>query len=70
MRVSVGHVGAKSRLYMVAWTKSLLGQYVFESMDDGKVQGQGQDRRGGISMVYGGKAREIALPTITTPLFT
>ena len=62
--------GSKCRLYMVAWAKSLFGLYVFESMDDGKVQGQGQDRGGGNSMVYGGEARAIALPTITNPLFT
>ena len=74
MRASVGHiyVGAKCRLYMVVWTKSLFGLYIFESMDDGKVERQGQDRGGGNSMVYGGKARALVIPTITTPspLFT
>ena len=47
--------------------KSLFGLYIFESMDDGKVERQGQDRGGGNSMVYGGKARALEHPTITTP---
>ena len=51
---------------MVAWTKSLFGLYIFESMDDGKVERQGQDRGGGNSMVYGGKAR--ALYILLSPL--
>ena len=37
-------MGAKCRLYVVAWTKSLFGLYVFESMHDEKVKGQWQRR--------------------------
>ena len=53
-------------------TKSLIGLYIVESMDDGKVERRGQDRGGGNSMVYGGKARALVHPAVTTPspLFT
>ena len=51
---------------MVAWTKSLFGLYIFESMDDGKVQGQGQDR-GGETAWYMGERQGLLYILLSPP---